>query len=401
MALGHAVDGQLARQDVRLTMGGEPTFVSVDDRDGAEWNTDALGPTKRGFATELVHRLLDKYGQGGFLHFGQGKWYPGEQLPRWALSICWRADGQPCWHDPSLFADERDIHRYTTADAQAFIGALTQRLGLDPKYVHPGYEDTFYYLWRERRLPVNVDPFDSRLDDEMERQRLRRIYQQGLDSVVGYVLPLRKEWVTGTAGPAWITGAWFVRDDRLYLFPGDSPMGYRLPLDSLPWAKAEDQQPLIAQDPFAARSPLAQRGAVALADARLRRAPCRPGLCRGRRGGAAGPGRAGRGRPGAAAGRASGRGRPAASVPQPSRSPGRAPQDPDALPRRHESAGWITRTALCVEVRDPQRANGPKAEARAWRQERRHVCLHAAAAAPGGLPGTGGRGRGHGASSRA
>ena len=96
-------------------MGGEPTFVSVDDRDGAEWNTDALGPDQ----ARLRHRAdapaaATEYGRGGFLHFGQGKWYPGEQLPRWALSICWRADGQPCWHDPSLFADEREtapLHR--------------------------------------------------------------------------------------------------------------------------------------------------------------------------------------------------------------------------------------------------------------------------------------------------
>ena len=358
VALGHAVDGQLASQDVRLTMGGEPTFVSVDDRDGAEWNTDALGPTKRGFATELVHRLLDKYGQGGFLHFGQGKWYPGEQLPRWALSICWRSDGQPCWHDPSLFADERDIHRYTTADAQAFIGALTRRLGLDPKYVHPGYEDTFYYLWRERRLPVNVDPFDSRLDDEMERQRLRRIYQQGLDSVVGYVLPLRKEWVQGTAGPAWITGAWFVRDDRLYLFPGDSPMGYRLPLDSLPWARAEDQQQLIAQDPFAARSPLPSSAA-------LRSQPRGYDAHRAGYGFAEGGAVALQGQiapdEGAWGGTGLGVGLEAGG-PLPHLPVALTSQDPDAVPRRHESAGWITRTALCVEVRDPQRANGPRAE---------------------------------------
>jgi uncharacterized protein (DUF2126 family) len=142
-------------------MGGEPTFVSVDDRDGAEWNTDALGPTKRGLANELTHRLLARYGAGGFLHFGQGKWYPGEQLPRWALSICWRADGQPCWADPTLFADERQTHRYTGADAHAFMAALTRRLGLDDDLVQPAYEDAWYYLWRERRLPVNVDPFDS------------------------------------------------------------------------------------------------------------------------------------------------------------------------------------------------------------------------------------------------
>jgi len=362
--LGDKVDEQLQAQDVRLTMGGEPTFVSVDDRDGAEWNTDALGPTKRGFATELVHRLLAKYGKGGFLHFGQGKWYPGEQLPRWALSICWRADGQPAWNDPTLFADEREVHKYTSADAQAFITGLTKRLALDAKFVHPGFEDTFYYLWRERRLPVNVDPFDSKLDDELERVRLRRIYQQGLDSVVGYLLPLKKEFVEGTAGPAWITGPWFFRDDRLYLIPGDSPMGYRLPLDSLPWTKAGEVQQLIEQDPFAPQT--------ALPSAALLRTQTRGYDAHAAGGAVLPPGQSaaaatgadadvGAGT-GADAGVGAGAGGEGAASPHLKVTP--HPKDAAAFPEPQESAGWLGRTALCVEVRDPQRGNGPKAEAK-------------------------------------
>jgi transglutaminase-like putative cysteine protease len=120
---------ELQAGDVRLTMGGEPTYVAVSDRDAPEWNTDALGPTKRGYATELVHKLRAEYGEGGFLHFGQGKWYPGEQLPRWALSICWRADGQPVWRNPALFADERDAHHYTSEDARRFAETLAGKLG--------------------------------------------------------------------------------------------------------------------------------------------------------------------------------------------------------------------------------------------------------------------------------
>jgi uncharacterized protein (DUF2126 family) len=365
--LGDETDAKLAAQDVRLTMGGEPTFVSVDDRDGAEWNTDALGPTKRGFATELVHRLLAKYGRGGFLHFGQGKWYPGEQLPRWALTIGWRADGQPTWRDPSLFADEREVHSYTSADAQVFITALTRRLGLDTKYVHPGYEDTFYYLWRERRLPVNVDPFESRLDDELERARLRRVFQQGLDATVGYLLPLKKEWKKGTAGPAWITGPWFLRDDRLYLIPGDSPMGYRLPLDSLPWTKASEQQQLITQDPFAPQVPLPSAALLRTQTRGYDPHQVGGGFAEG--GTVALP--AGLGGPVegdadslAGAGTGTGAGGEGSHGPSPHMQVTPHPKDPDAYPERQESAGWLSRTALCVEVRDPQRGNGPKAESK-------------------------------------
>src|SRR4051794_8921859 len=260
LALGDAVDRELQSGDVRLTMGGEPTYVCVDDRDAAEWNTDALGPTKRGYATQLVQKLRAEYGQGGFLHFGQGKWYPGEQLPRWALSIYWRADGQTLWHDPELFADERTPTHYTSEDARRFTTVLAHRLGLTERYIQPGYEDVYYYLWRERRLPVNVDPFDSKLDDEMERVRLRRVFTQKLDAVIGYMLPVEASNADSDApalaGPGWKTGPWFLRDDRMYLIPGDSPMGYRLPLDSQPWASKGDYPYLVERDPTAPRGAL-------------------------------------------------------------------------------------------------------------------------------------------------
>lgn len=349
LALGEAVDRQLEAGDVRLTMGGEPTFVAVADRDAAEWNTDALGPTKRGYATELVHKLRKQYGDGGFLHFGQGKWYPGEQLPRWALSIYWRADGQPCWSNPALFADERLPTQYTTEHARQFTQTLAAKLGLTDKYIQPGYEDVFYYLWRERKLPINVDPFDSRLDDELERTRLRRVFTQKLDSVVGYALPLQaRDDSPELAGPAWRTGPWYLRDDRLYLVPGDSPMGYRLPLDAFPWASSSDQPYQVAQDPFEQRAPL----------------PTATMLRRQLPGDPAGADEAGLA--------------PAAAryvdaaqdaLPHELRSGSGSANAAAAgttastrVPGRHESAAWVTRTALCVEVRDPQRANGPKAE---------------------------------------
>jgi len=377
MALGAQVDADLVREDVRLTMGGEPTFVAVTDRDAAEWNTDALGPTKRGFATELVHKLRNEYGRGGFLHFGQGKWYPGEQLPRWALNIYWRADHQPVWRNPALFADERVPTHYTSDHARRFVDGLSERLGLTNRFVQAAYEDVWYYLWRERRLPVNVDPFDSRLDDEMERSRLRRVFEQKLDSVVGYVLPLKAGEGPRLSAPVWTTGPWFLRDERMYLMPGDSPMGLRLPLDSLPWVSKADFPYLIEQDPTVPRQALAPHDALA---ARYLQ-PSVPAAGTS----AAGAGAAGAG---ALAGNAAGSAQAATpfltgSGPQPEASrrmqdssagPGAAgthaqrigqsePPQFARVPERHESAHWVSRTALCVEVRDPRRASGPKAEA--------------------------------------
>ena len=250
-AMGRQVDDELRRLDVRLTMGGEPTFVGIDDRDGDEWNTTAVGPTKRLRAADLLWRLRGHYAPTGVVHFGQGKWYPGEQLPRWALSCYWRKDGLPAWRDGSLFADERTHFGYDANDAERFLRTLAATLDVPDDHLVPGYEDTFYYLWRERQLPVNVDPFDARLEDERERDRLRHVFTAGLGAVVGHALPLAR----GADG-SWRTGPWHLRGERMYLLPGDSAMGYRLPLESLPWVSAIDYPYLREHDPFEARQPL-------------------------------------------------------------------------------------------------------------------------------------------------
>ena len=242
---GREVDAALTAHDVRLTMGGEPTFVSVDDPDGAEWNTAALGARKRKLAGELYKKLKARYAPSGLEHYGQGKWYPGEQLPRWSLNCYWRKDGEPLWANPALIAAETPDPAVTADTARAFLARVAAELGFDPKFVFPAYEDAFYYLWRERRLPVNVDPFAAQLKDAMERERLAKVFEQGLDDVVGYVLPVARS----ADGAAWQTGPWFLRAERCYLVPGDSPIGYRLPLDSQPWVAPGDYPFIHAPDP--------------------------------------------------------------------------------------------------------------------------------------------------------
>ena len=252
-ALGQQIDDDLEAGDVRLTMGGEPTFVALDDRDGAEWSTDAMGPTKRRLAAEVFHRLRDKYAPQGLTHFGQGKWYPGEQLPRWSLNCFWRRDGDPVWKDPALIADEQHDYGADAALAGSFLRALAQRLGLSEKYVFPAYEDVFYYLWRERRLPINVDPHDAKLDDALERERLAAIFDQGLTQVIGHVLPLMRH---PRDAKRWQTSPWYLRGGRCLLVPGDSPIGLRLPLDSQPWVAKDDYPYTHAPDPTQDFAPL-------------------------------------------------------------------------------------------------------------------------------------------------
>ncbi|MDP9171262.1 MAG: transglutaminase family protein, partial [Acidobacteriota bacterium] len=255
LALGQKVEVDLEAQDVRLTMGGEPTFVSTDDPDGAEWTTDAMGPNKRSLAVDLFLKLRDRFAPKALLHFGQGKWYPGEPLPRWALGCYWRKDGVPIWEDAELIADENTEYNYSAADAMRFLEALTRRLQVNPSFIVTAFEDVFYYLWKERKLPVNVTPLDSKLDNALDRAQMARVFEQGLGRTAGYMLPLRR--IPLKSGRArWTSQPWFLASPQLFLVPGDSPMGYRLPLESLPWTKPEDMEWSFDPDPFRQREEL-------------------------------------------------------------------------------------------------------------------------------------------------
>ncbi len=257
LARGAELDRALTAADVRLTMGGEPTFVSATDLDAPEWTVDAVGPTKRGIADRLLRRLAPIWMPGAALQTVQGKHYPGEPLPRWALYAHGRADAEPVWRDRALCAGDGAAGPSpgcTAADAAAFGSALAERLGIDPALVLPAYEDIHYYLWREHRLPANVVAEASKLADPLERARLARIFGGGLGQPVGSVLPLRS-----AGGDGWRSGRWFFRAGVMFLIPGDSPIGLRLPLDSLPWADPERIEADLPRDPFAPHPPLPAR----------------------------------------------------------------------------------------------------------------------------------------------
>ena len=243
---GLIVDTMLSAGDVRLTMGGEPTFVAATDVEAEEWNTDALGPTKRLYAGELIRRLALLWAKGAALHHGQGKQYPGEPLPRWALTALWRPDGEPVWTKPDLLADpDRDTGTATWAEAARFADALAGALGVDPGLVRTAHEDVHYYLWKEKMLPANVVAEDAKLADPLERARLTRLFSTGLAKPAGSVLPL-----TRSSTGIWRSGKWFLREDTMFLLPGDGPLGFRLPLASLPWVDPGEIEHPAEPDPF-------------------------------------------------------------------------------------------------------------------------------------------------------
>ncbi len=254
-ALGMQVDAALEAHDVRLTMGGEPTFVSIDDPDAEEWNTGAVGPTKAVLATDLIHRLRERFAPGGLLHFGQGKWYPGESLPRWTHSLYWRSDGEPLWRDHDLIATKPADQTPSISDSQRFTAALAETLEVGSENVLPAYEDPMPYIAREARLPENVDALDSKLEDIEERTRLARVFERGLGSAIGHVLPVQS-WNARDGRTQWRSERWSFRRRHLFVVPGDSPLGFRLPLESLPHVAPVDYPYYMPSDPFAERPDL-------------------------------------------------------------------------------------------------------------------------------------------------
>ena len=249
-ALGQQIDGDIIQNDIRLTMGGEPTFVSIDDPEGAEWETEADSPRKRELGAGLLRRLRESFGPGGALYYGQGKWYPGEPLPRWKFGCFWRKDGVPIWQNDKLLAEPHKDYGFGVQEAERFVQYLAKSLGLSPGQVVPAYEDTLFFLWTEDRLPINVDPLEFDFKEASERYRLAQLLQtESLGEPIGYALPLRWDLVSDT----WESCTWDFKGGRMFLTPGDSPIGLRLPLESIPWVPEEQREMVYERDPLEPR----------------------------------------------------------------------------------------------------------------------------------------------------
>jgi len=253
--LGKQVDAVLDANDVRLTMGGEPTFVSIDDFESDEWNSGAVGPTKKQLADALLRRLRDRFAPGGLMHFGQGKWYPGETLPRWTFSLYWRTDGKPIWRNMALAASDASRNVANPDSAQKLLSAMGDALGIGTETISPAFEDPGEWLLREAMLPDNVDPTNPELRDAEARARMARVFERGLTDPVAYVMPIQR-WNAMASKRAWATERWRTRRGKLFLAAGDSAAGYRLPLSSLPHIKPGEYPHVVPLDPGVPRGPL-------------------------------------------------------------------------------------------------------------------------------------------------
>ena len=253
--LGEEVDATLVADDVRLTMGGEPTFVSIDDFESEEWNTGAVGPTKRTLADKLIRRLRDRFAPGGFLHYGQGKWYPGESPAALDLLALLAARRQADLVGREADRGRGSGNRGRQQEGRGAARRDRRRTGPRDRLCRAGLRGSRDWILKEADLPDNVTPENSKLKDPEERLRLARVFARGLNEPSGYVLPIQR-WQAKASGHHWRSEKWKTRRGALYLAPGDSPVGYRLPLGALPYVPPASFPYVVEADPTEPRGPL-------------------------------------------------------------------------------------------------------------------------------------------------
>ncbi len=239
LAAGARADELLKEEGLALTIGGEPTFNSREYPEAPEWNGEALGETKWEQGKRLVEELRLRLAPGGAVLRRFGKLYPGETLPRWALDVIGRRDGTELWpRRPELAGDAGE------GAAGFFAKSLAARVGL-AAFLQPAFEDPWRFLQDEASLPVEVDPLEVDLDDPEERRRLARVLDRGLGREAGWVLPILRD------EKSWTSELWEFRRGHLFLVPGDSPIGLRLPLASLGpgFVPTPPEEPVDPPDP--------------------------------------------------------------------------------------------------------------------------------------------------------
>src|SRR5580693_1224850 len=275
--VGKRVDERLSAGDVRLTVGGEPTFVSVDNQIDEEWTTAADGPHKRARASDLAARLKAAWAPQGLIHRGQGRWYPGEPLPRWQIGLYWRTDGRPLWTNGALLADpwrsgQTEPGEPTTPvdDEAAYrvVAGVAEGLGLPLSQVRPAYEDPLSQLAAKVRLPGG-DPVESSDDLANDTSPARAALLARLDESVAsptaFVLPLHRR----DEDDGWASANWRLRRGRIVLIEGDSAAGLRLPLDSISWRPPPmsfDLDPMTVGRALSAKPGTPEAGAAEIED---------------------------------------------------------------------------------------------------------------------------------------
>jgi uncharacterized protein (DUF2126 family)/transglutaminase-like putative cysteine protease len=253
LKLGYAIDKRMHSNNMQLTLGGEPTFVSTENRESEEWNFGALGEHKYKISEKLLLDLKDKFAVYPALQYCQGKWYPGELIPRWSLNCYWRKDGEPLWKKPEFFSTDEAPRGYGYKEALQFTKKLVEDLRISDKFILPAYEDILYYIWKEGNFPSDLKDDLKSLNafEKAERNKLLKVMDHGLKSEVGTVLPLEFDFVS----QRWLSNEWTFAREKLFLIPGDSPMGFRLPLDAIN-GRFVAYSP---EDPFTARKILPTR----------------------------------------------------------------------------------------------------------------------------------------------